>query len=58
MVHSALNFAAGFFGVPMYTTDYHQVIVIENPGFNNTGAPYDTCVNSNLPIGTADGFAL
>jgi hypothetical protein len=51
MVASALNFAAGFFGIPMFQTDYHQVIVIENPGFNNSGAPFDTCTNSNLPIG-------
>lgn len=51
MVASALNFAAGFFGIPMYQTDYHQLIVIESSGFNNTLAPYDTCLNSNLPVG-------
>lgn len=48
---SRLNFAAGFFGVPMYQTEYHQVITIENPGFNNTLAPYDTCTNANNDIG-------
>ncbi|KAI5121931.1 hypothetical protein M0805_000260 [Coniferiporia weirii] len=47
MVQSALNFAAGFFGVPDYTTDYRQLITIESDGFNNTLAPYDTCTNSN-----------
>lgn len=51
MVASALNFAAGFFGIPMYQTDYNQVIVIENSGFNNSLAPYDTCLNSNTPLG-------
>lgn len=35
----------------MYQTDYHQVITIENPGFNNTLAPYDTCTNANNAIG-------
>ncbi|KAF8521507.1 phosphoglycerate mutase-like protein [Gautieria morchelliformis] len=55
MLASALNFAAGFFGIPMFQTDYHQVIVIESSGFNNSGAPYDTCVNSNLPIGNFGG---
>ncbi|KAH8112806.1 phosphoglycerate mutase-like protein [Phellopilus nigrolimitatus] len=47
MVQSAQNFAAGFFGVPDFLTDYRQVITIEEVGFNNTLAPYDTCNNSN-----------
>ncbi|EGO05200.1 hypothetical protein SERLA73DRAFT_174197 [Serpula lacrymans var. lacrymans S7.3] len=47
MVDSALNFAAGFFDVRTYLEDYHQVIIIEADGFNNTLAPYDTCNNSN-----------
>ncbi|KAI5121934.1 hypothetical protein M0805_000263 [Coniferiporia weirii] len=47
MVASALNFAAGFFGIPDYTTDYLQVIGIESDGFNNTLAPFDTCLNGN-----------
>jgi len=42
MLHSALNFAAGFFGVP-FKSKYHQSIIIEGPGFNNTLAPYFTC---------------
>ncbi|KAI5121929.1 hypothetical protein M0805_000258 [Coniferiporia weirii] len=47
MVQSALNFAARFFGVPDYTTDYRQLITIESGGYNNTLAPYDTCTNAN-----------
>lgn len=47
MVDSALNFAAGFFGLKTYETDYHQEIIIEADGFNNTLAPYDTCTNVN-----------
>lgn len=38
MVKSALNFAAGFFGIP-YEGQYNQEITIESPGFNNTFAP-------------------
>ncbi|KZT40083.1 phosphoglycerate mutase-like protein [Sistotremastrum suecicum HHB10207 ss-3] len=51
MLDSALNFAAGFFGVPNFLTDYNQEIIIEADGFNNTLAPYETCQNSNLPVG-------
>ena len=51
MVDSAINFAAGFFGVSMYQASYHQLIVIENTGFNNTGSPYKTCANANSPVG-------
>ncbi|KAG2150125.1 histidine phosphatase superfamily [Suillus cothurnatus] len=47
MVDSALNFAAGFFGVRTYQTDYHQEIIIEENNFNNTLAPYDVCPNAN-----------
>ncbi|KAG2075022.1 phosphoglycerate mutase-like protein [Suillus decipiens] len=47
MVDSALNFAAGFFGLTTYETDYHQEIIIEADGFNNTLAPYGTCTNAN-----------
>ncbi|KAJ7749808.1 phosphoglycerate mutase-like protein [Mycena maculata] len=36
MVDSALHFAAGFFGVQAYQTDYNQLIDIETPGFNCT----------------------
>jgi hypothetical protein len=50
MVKSALNFAAGFYGVPDFLFNYNQEITIESDGVNNTLAPYDTCVNSNIPI--------
>ncbi|KAL0070525.1 hypothetical protein AAF712_002358 [Marasmius tenuissimus] len=46
MLHSALNFAVGFFGLPL-EGQYQQSITIEAPGFNNTLAPYDTCSNAN-----------
>lgn len=48
MLHSALNFAIGFFGYPL-DGQYQQSITIEAPGFNNTLAPYDTCKNSKVP---------
>ncbi|KAG2150718.1 histidine phosphatase superfamily [Suillus bovinus] len=47
MVDSILNFAAGFFGVRTYQTDYHQEIIIEANGFNNTLAPFEVCPNAN-----------
>ncbi|GEM11073.1 phytase [Rhodotorula toruloides] len=46
MLKSALNFAAGFFGIP-YEEQYQQLITVEWPGFNNTLAPYMTCQNAN-----------
>lgn len=48
MLKSALNFAAGFWGIP-FEDQYHQLIMIESPGFNNTLAPYYTCENANRP---------
>lgn len=48
MYHSALNFAAGFFGIP-YEKSYHQSILIESKHFNNSLAPYYVCPNSNKP---------
>lgn len=52
-----LNFAAGFFGVRTYKTDYHQLITVENGGINNTLASPETCDNANNPniggLGTA-----
>ncbi|GAA5868433.1 hypothetical protein JCM3774_005376 [Rhodotorula dairenensis] len=45
MVKSALNFAAGFFGIP-FEDQYHQLVTIEAPRFNNTLAPYMTCPNA------------
>ncbi|KAG0700013.1 histidine phosphatase superfamily [Suillus ampliporus] len=46
-VTGSLNFAAGFFDVRTYQTDYHQEIIIEAPNFNNTLAPWNVCPNSN-----------
>ncbi|KAI0791592.1 phosphoglycerate mutase-like protein [Irpex lacteus] len=46
MLYSALNFAAGFFGIP-YEGQYLQSVTIEANGYNNTLAPYKTCPNSN-----------
>ncbi|KAL8283149.1 hypothetical protein RQP46_005927 [Phenoliferia psychrophenolica] len=48
MLKSALNFAAGFWGIP-YEDQYHQLITIEWPGHNNTLSPYMTCKNANRP---------
>ncbi|TFK34874.1 histidine phosphatase superfamily [Crucibulum laeve] len=47
MLHSALNFAIGFFGYP-FEGQYQQSITIEAAGFNNTLAPYKTCPNANI----------
>ncbi|KAL5514623.1 hypothetical protein ACEPAG_1939 [Sanghuangporus baumii] len=56
MVQSALNFAAGFFGIPDYQTNYRQVITIENDGFNNSLAV--NCANQGKPeIGGIGGTA-
>ncbi|GAA6017029.1 hypothetical protein JCM11491_006134 [Sporobolomyces phaffii] len=56
MLNSAKNFAAGFFGFP-FEEQYHQLVTIEWPGFNNTLAPYMTCPNAgrrDLTHGHAD----
>ncbi|KZP16862.1 acid phosphatase, partial [Athelia psychrophila] len=52
MVDSALHFAAGFFGVRTYQSDYNQLIMVENEGFNNTLAPCDSefCPNANNAV--------
>ncbi|EED80595.1 predicted protein [Postia placenta Mad-698-R] len=50
MVQSALNWAAGFFGVEVYESSYHQVIIIEEENYNNTLAPWNACNNANGPI--------
>jgi hypothetical protein len=42
-----LNFAAGFFGVRTYQADYHQLVMVESGGVNNTLAPYEVCPNAN-----------
>lgn len=41
-----LHFAAGFFGVQEYQKDYHQFIMVENDGQNDTLAPYFNCPNT------------
>ncbi|CZT45068.1 uncharacterized protein RSE6_05346 [Rhynchosporium secalis] len=48
MVKSAENFAAGFFGVPEYQDQVNIEILVETPGVNNSGAPYEVCTNSNV----------
>ncbi|CCM02907.1 uncharacterized protein FIBRA_05021 [Fibroporia radiculosa] len=48
MLASALNFAIGFFGYP-FEGQYEQSITIEDPGYNNTLAPYKTCPNAAFP---------
>ncbi|KAG5337265.1 hypothetical protein C0989_010032 [Termitomyces sp. Mn162] len=47
MLHSALNFAIGFFGYPL-DGKYQQSITIESDGVNNTLSPYTTCSNANV----------
>ena len=48
MVKTAENFAAGFFGIPEYLSEVNIEILVEAPGSNNSGAPYETCINSNV----------
>ncbi|KZT11458.1 phosphoglycerate mutase-like protein [Laetiporus sulphureus 93-53] len=48
MLASALNFAIGFFGYP-FEEQYQQSVTIEDPGYNNTLAPYKTCPNAGIP---------
>lgn len=48
MVKTAENFAAGFFGVPEYLNQVNIEILVETPGVNNSGAPYEVCANSNV----------
>lgn len=48
MVHTAENFAAGFFGVPEYLDQVNIEIIVEAKGVNNSGAPYEICTNSNV----------
>ncbi|KAK7468777.1 hypothetical protein VKT23_003278 [Stygiomarasmius scandens] len=50
MVDSALHFAAGFFGVQSYANEYHQLIQIEQTGFNSTLVPDKICPNANNDI--------
>lgn len=48
MVKTTQNFAAGFFGVPEYLDQVSIEILVETPGVNNSGAPYEICTNSNV----------
>ncbi|KAF1848003.1 phosphoglycerate mutase-like protein [Cucurbitaria berberidis CBS 394.84] len=48
MVKTAENFAAGFFGVGEYQDQVSIEILVETPGLNNSGAPYEICKNSNV----------
>ncbi|KAI0018053.1 histidine phosphatase superfamily [Xylariomycetidae sp. FL0641] len=52
MVGTAVNFAAGFFGVPEYRD--------QAPGVDDSGAPYEVCDNANVAgrgdLGTAAGL--
>ncbi|KAJ4985553.1 histidine acid phosphatase [Stagonosporopsis vannaccii] len=58
MVKTAENFAAGFFGVPNYMDEVSIEILVETPGANNSGAPYDVCLNSNVASKGSIGNAL
>ncbi|KAJ4323033.1 hypothetical protein N0V94_002056 [Neodidymelliopsis sp. IMI 364377] len=48
MIKTAENFAAGFFGVPEYMSEVNIEILVETPNVNNSGAPYEVCLNSNV----------
>ncbi|KDR85316.1 hypothetical protein GALMADRAFT_218408 [Galerina marginata CBS 339.88] len=50
MLDSALHFTAGLFGVQTYQQEYHQLIMVENNGQNNTLAPYFNCANANNAV--------
>lgn len=50
MLHSALNFAAGFFGIP-YETQYHQEVTIEGKSsVNNTLIAQQNCPNEGKAV--------
>jgi hypothetical protein len=53
---TALNFAAGFFGVPA-EGQYNLEIQVEAAGVNNSGASYETCPNSNNARGSLGTYA-
>ncbi|KAI5478729.1 hypothetical protein MNV49_004654 [Pseudohyphozyma bogoriensis] len=52
MVKTALNFMAGFFGVPEYSTSAALEIEVEALGYNASGAPYEACPNANKAYGS------
>lgn len=49
MLKSALNFAAGFFGIP-FEKQYHQLVTIEWPHYNNTLSPYSELISAPLSL--------
>lgn len=51
MQKTLLNFAVGFFGAPEYLTAYHEEIIIESGGYNNTLAPSNACPDSGNAVG-------
>ncbi|KAK8119933.1 phosphoglycerate mutase-like protein [Apiospora kogelbergensis] len=57
MVKTAVNFAAGFFGVPEYMDEVSIEILVEAPHVNSSGSPYYVCPNAGVKdkgfIGTA-----
>ena len=57
-VKTTENFAAGFFGVPEYLDQVNIEILVEAPGVNNSGAPYDVCNNSNIASRGSIGSTL
>lgn len=58
MVKTANNFAAGFFGVPEYLDEVNIEILVEAPGLNNSGAPYETCTNADVTSRGAIGSTV
>ncbi|ORY32143.1 putative phytase [Naematelia encephala] len=52
MLRSAQNFATGFFGYPA-EEQYNLLVTIENPGFNNTLAPWSTCRADNADFSSS-----
>lgn len=49
MAYSALNFNAGFWGIP-FEEQYHQLYIPEAVGFNNTLAPHFSCPNDGTAV--------
>lgn len=47
MLQSAMNFAFGFFGHPI-EKQYQQLIMLHNPGVNNTLVPNMNCPNAHI----------
>ncbi|KAF8607448.1 phosphoglycerate mutase-like protein [Ceratobasidium sp. AG-I] len=47
MLQSAMNFALGFFGNPI-ENQYQQLIMLRNPGINNTISPDLNCPNAHI----------